>query len=234
MKLCSKCGKRKPIREFRPVGQQCKICLETMRKERRRRRKARLQRIWGFKWIIIAKVCGGCNQTLPLSSFHKHSGAPDGLSYKCKECSKSHRRKHYLENRDKALAQNREWAQENREQDRRIRSSRAARRYQEEPEYRLRHNLRKRISQVLHRGQKAGSAVEDLGCSVPELMVHLEAQFAERMNWDNYGSYWEVDHIKPLAAFDLTNREQFLQATHFTNLQPLTGEENRLKSDMHR
>ncbi len=60
-------------------------------------------------------------------------------------------------------------------------------------------------------------------------MSHLESQFREGMSWDNYGPYWEVDHIIPLAAFDLTSREQFLQATHYLNLQPLTGEENRLK-----
>jgi hypothetical protein len=45
------------------------------------------------------------------------------------------------------------------------------------------------------------------------------------MTWDNYGER-HVDHIRPLSSFDLTVREEFLQACHFTNLQPLWAEEN--------
>ena len=25
------------------------------------------------------------------------------------------------------------------------------------------------------------------------------------MNWENYGSSWHVDHVKPCSLFDLTN-----------------------------
>ena len=41
------------------------------------------------------------------------------------------------------------------------------------------------------------------------------------MTWGNYGKFWEIDHILPLASFDLTDREQFLRSIHWTNLQPL-------------
>lgn len=34
-----------------------------------------------------------------------------------------------------------------------------------------------------------------------------------------------------LASFDLTNREQFLQAAHYTNLQPMWAADNIRKSD---
>ena len=75
-----------------------------------------------------------------------------------------------------------------------------------------------------------GSAVRDLGCSVEELKRHLEKQFQPKMNWENYGLYgWHIDHIKPLVNFDLTNREQFLEACHYTNLQPLWAEDNLSK-----
>lgn len=75
---------------------------------------------------------------------------------------------------------------------------------------------------------KVGSAVSDLGCSIDELKIHLEAQFyphpmtGEEMTWDNYGLYgWHIDHIEPLDSFELEDRAQFLQAAHYTNLQPL-------------
>ncbi len=75
---------------------------------------------------------------------------------------------------------------------------------------------------------KIGSAVRDLGCSVSELMAHLEIKFQPGMTWENWGS-WHIDHIKPLASFDLTNREQFLIACHYTNLQPLWASDNLAK-----
>lgn len=91
--------------------------------------------------------------------------------------------------------------------------------------FRLAINLRSRLNNALKGSFKAGSSVSDLGCSIPELRVYLEARFAQGMSWDNYGQ-WHIDHVKPLAKFDLTDREQFLQACHYTNLQPLWMEEN--------
>jgi hypothetical protein len=74
------------------------------------------------------------------------------------------------------------------------------------------------------------SAVRDLGCSVENLRLHLEALFTSGMSWDNYGrGGWEIDHITPLSAFDLTDPAQALRAVHFTNLQPLWAAENLSK-----
>lgn len=84
-------------------------------------------------------------------------------------------------------------------------------------------------------GARAGSAVRDLGCSIEELRKHLEAQFKPGMTWDNYGRKkgqrcWEIDHIVPLASFDLSDREQLLRAVNWRNLQPLWTDENLRKS----
>jgi len=46
------------------------------------------------------------------------------------------------------------------------------------------------------------------------------------MSWDNYGSYWHIDHIRPCASFDLTDPEQQKDCFDFTNLQPLEAKEN--------
>lgn len=98
--------------------------------------------------------------------------------------------------------------------------------------FKLSYYLRDRLRKAILGNQKAGSAVRDLGCTVPELKQHLESKFQEGMNWENHGMYgWHIDHIIPLASFDLTDREQFLKACHYTNLQPLWAEDNLSKGD---
>lgn len=60
--------------------------------------------------------------------------------------------------------------------------------------------------------------------------MYLEGQFREGMSWDNWGiAGWHIDHKVPLAFFDLTDREQFLQAVHYSNLQPMWALENTQK-----
>ena len=78
--------------------------------------------------------------------------------------------------------------------------------------------------------QKSGSAVEDLGCSIEYLKIHLERMFFPGMSWENYGKGgWSIDHIVPLCQFDLTNKVLFKKACHYTNLQPLWEEDNSSK-----
>ena len=99
-------------------------------------------------------------------------------------------------------------------------------------QYKLRVYLRNRLRTAIKNKQKTGSAVRDIGCSVYELKLHLEKQFKSGMTWDNWTpAGWHIDHIVPLASFDLTDREQFLKACHYTNLQPLWAKENLAKRD---
>ena len=99
-------------------------------------------------------------------------------------------------------------------------------------QYKLSHNLRLRLHSAIKNNQKIGSAVKDLGCTIDELKTYLESKFQSEMTWDNWTiDGWHIDHIKPLASFNLTNKQQFLEACHYTNLQPLWAKDNRLKSD---
>ena len=51
------------------------------------------------------------------------------------------------------------------------------------------------------------------------------------MSWSNWGKVWELDHIIPLHKFDLTDREQFVKACHYTNLQPMWAKDNLSKNN---
>lgn len=68
-----------------------------------------------------------------------------------------------------------------------------------------------------------------VGCSPNYLREHIEKQFLEGMNWENYGFYgWHIDHKIPLSS--AKNEEEILKLFHYTNLQPLWAEENLRKN----
>jgi hypothetical protein len=48
------------------------------------------------------------------------------------------------------------------------------------------------------------------------------------MTWGNHGE-WHIDHIRPLRSFDLTVRDQVLEACNWSNLQPLWAIDNLRK-----
>jgi hypothetical protein len=99
-------------------------------------------------------------------------------------------------------------------------------------QYRLRHNLRSRLSLITKKTIKHGSAVKDLGCTIQELKLYLESKFLPGMTWENYGLHgWHIDHVAPLSSFDLTNPEELKKACHYSNLQPLWAKDNIRKSN---
>lgn len=98
--------------------------------------------------------------------------------------------------------------------------------------FKLQSSLRHRLWDALKHNFKSGSAVQDLGCTIPELKIYLENQFELGMTWQNWSPFgWHIDHKQALTNFDLTDREQFLKACHYTNLQPMWWLENIRKSN---
>ncbi len=153
-----------------------------------------------------------------------------------RDCAKRHKesrkiyRKGYVQsNREKVRAYNISYLREYSKKNRKALSAKQLQLYHSDIQVRLRMNLRTRLGQAI-RKNRAGSAVRDLGCSIAELRLYLESKFTIGMSWDNYG-FWHIDHIQPLSSFDLTNREQFLTACNYRNLQPLWAVDNLKKSN---
>jgi hypothetical protein len=94
----------------------------------------------------------------------------------------------------------------------------------------LAHNLRARFHDALKRQKltKNSSVLQLTGCNISEVKKHITSLFQNGMNWKNYGE-WEIDHIIPIASFDLRDCEQQKKCFNFTNLQPLWKEDNRKK-----
>lgn len=101
--------------------------------------------------------------------------------------------------------------------------------------FKLACNLRNRLGKAIKFNYKIGSAIKDLGCTIKQLKQHLQNQFQKGMTWNNWAPKgWHIDHIIPLCQFDLSNREEFLKANHYTNLQPLWVKEHNIKSSIER
>lgn len=105
--------------------------------------------------------------------------------------------------------------------------------YKNDLNYRILDILRSRLNSAIRRkGKKHNSAIKLVGCSINTLQKHLEKQFKDGMNWNNYGFYgWHIDHIIPCSSFDLTNIEQQKICFHYTNLQPLWAKDNLSKGN---
>lgn len=201
-----------------------------------------------------SKRCSGCGETKLAAAFHRKTATKDGLQTYCKLCQGAHQRGWTQANYAHALELHRMYRQDHptmaRDSMRRSRerdpepSRRATRKYrrahraeirdrqrarkQRDTMHRLTCNIRNRLSKAIRGGYKAGSAIRDLGCSVEALMLYFSKLFTSGMSWDNYGE-WQIDHIIPLASFDLTDPVQVKRACHYTNLQPLWAEDNARK-----
>jgi len=74
------------------------------------------------------------------------------------------------------------------------------------------------------------TVLELLGCSRDELKNLLEKKFTKNMTFENYGE-WEIDHIRPLASFNLKSIDEIKICFNHNNIQPLWKSENRSKKD---
>jgi hypothetical protein len=137
-----------------------------------------------------------------------------------KQCSnrREYQRKYRLKNREALNAYQRKWLKLKRVN---------------EPKFRIDHNLGTAMWKSL-KEKKAGLKWEKLiGYTADDLMKHLEKLFNDKMNWGNYGSYWAIDHRKPVTLFKYETVDDvgFKECWSLINLQPLEKLENIRKNN---
>ena len=135
------------------------------------------------------------------------------------------------ENRKKNSKHHKEYAKNYFQKNKKSILKKRKERFKRDPKAKIAAVLRTRLYEAVTKksGGSKGGMTHLLGCSVDNLLKHLENQFIEGMTWDNHGD-WHIDHIKPCVAFDLTDPEQQRECFHYTNLQPLWAEENLQKA----
>lgn len=183
-----------------------------------------------------------------------------GICYKCKQKQMlkdwenhktriiKHNKKSYLKHKNKRLYISKLWAKNNIEKSKQIKQKwrknnqikikKFNKKYglemRQNPFYRLSKNTSKAIWAFLN-GLKGFRHWEDIiGYKFNDLKIRLEKQFTPEMTWNNYGSYWEIDHIIPLNYFKSLNLDTdtlIRKAWHLQNLRPLNKIENNRKQD---
>ena len=192
-----------------------------------------------FLLLIQIKKCTKCGI---IGKHTKHKGRKDGLQTRCVACTKDYDSRHYEENRDAILAQQKEYCEENRDAKRAYQkeynsrpetkqkiNARQRTRYATDPAYRTRENLRRALQKFL-KGAKNGRKTFDIvGCTSEELTEYLEqAMSPETRAALEAGEKIDVDHIIPQHApgIDFTNDAHVRAMYHYTNLQSLDRSTN--------
>lgn len=182
------------------------------------------------------KTCSKCGKALGLSFFRLCTYSNGTTYYKsvCKECEKEYAREYVGSHREERSAyqkdfvtQNpqyiRSWKLKNREKIRKQERNRRA----TDANFKLKKNVSRAISHVMKKGGE--TTFKYLPYTVQELKEHLEKQFDSHMTWENYGTYWHVDHIVPHSTFQYTlmKDESFQKCWGLSNLRPLEAKQNQ-------
>lgn len=214
-KKCSKCGAEKALCEFWKdkdkkdgLRSACKACVKAYREANKEK---------------IAK------RHKAYLKANKEKIREQQKAYR--EKNKSHRKKNqkiYREaNKEKKRAYDRKR--------RKLRAAQERERKRKDPAYKLRCLVSTRVWDALKNqsATKGGKTFSALPYAPSDLVEHLEKQFDETMTWENYGDYWEVDHIYPqsLLPYDSLDHPNFQKCWALDNLQPLEKSENRAKSN---
>ena len=179
-----------------------------------------------YSALPVEKVCTGCRQLLPISMyyFRRATGKP---MPECKACVSA---------RPKPERQ-REYERKTRIRPghyKRVAARLTARR-RSDPLFKLAANLRQAVRNAVKLGAKKDApTLKLIGCSVEEFRAHIEDQWRHGMSWANWGQRsddWQLDHIRPVSSFDLSDSAELRKCFHFTNFQPLWTYENARKRD---
>lgn len=190
------------------------------------------------------KTCSACKVSMEVSNFFKDKYKKDGLGSQCKLCHKKscanwdrtlyitdYMKKYRSKNKEKCNSIRKKYVNHNKAECYKKTQIYIKNRVKTDPQFKLRTLLRSRLSAALRNKAKQGSSVRDLGMSIKDFLVYLNVDCFHRYGIPYTGNekLFHIDHIRPLASFDLTNKEELLKAIRWDNLQVLTVEQNLSK-----
>jgi len=187
------------------------------------------------------KLCRKCDSIKPITDFPRAGTLSGGrVCYRneCKVCNREDQKARYHKNPEKHLQRLKEYRRNFTEEQKQARREYALKlhhlKYESCPQYALRHRYRSNVHMSLTRAEaskhKHKHTIELLGCTFEKFRDYIESLFVAGMSWDNRDE-WHLDHIHPVASFDLTDPKQVEECFHYTNMQPLWADLNLHKRD---
>lgn len=193
------------------------------------------------------KKCTRCAEVKPVEDFNtiKRTGR---LRPECRECSLFMSRRYKAQNSDKIGIYNKEYKAEHKEETSVYNSvynveNRAAiqkrqtaqhrERKKVDPNYKISGELRAALrNYVGSEGKNSKKLMERLlGCTWEQFKPWFEYQFDDTMTFFNHGKIgWEIDHVVPCCAFDLTDENQQLICFNWANSRPMDSTANKSKN----
>jgi hypothetical protein len=129
-------------------------------------------------------------------------------------------KQYYFKNKIKLNAASKRWREKNPEKAR----TAYKKWFERKPEARIAQMVRSRLYKIMGRkALKEKSVFNICGCSYETLRRHIERQFEPGMSWENRSRVWHVDHKIPISLFE---KDQIVQANHFSNLRPMFARKN--------
>ena len=195
------------------------------------------------------RTCSACGEDKPLDSFtwRKREGV---YRRQCKSCRKTARHLRYQKNKERVLAQSREYYAQNTKQCRQARRAyyqrnrsaykkRALKWYRNNPEKaaEMARNwrqteygaLRTALDSLRKRVRGVSESRADLPYSAEQLRQRLEMNMQAGMTWANYGSEWHIDHKKPVRRFYEQGISDPAIVNALSNLRPMWAADNLKK-----
>ncbi len=228
-KKCLKCNNEKPLCDFRQGINTCKKCINEYDKIRKKNKRLELN-------SNTFKICLLCDENKCLLDFAKlkksndinvcKSCYPEYLIWQKSEYHKNNYAEYYQKNKEKIIEKSSNWNKNNK--DKVYESKKKYREvHKDEINFRLKENLSCRLRSLI---KKNGNTLIDfIGCSIDFLKKWFEFNFDDNINWQNYGTYWQVDHVTPCASYDFKIQENIYKCWNWSNLVPLEKKANARK-----
>jgi|688.fasta_scaffold290625_2 hypothetical protein len=143
------------------------------------------------------------------------------------EKEKKRRKKYYQDNIDREREKRKKYYHLNKDEERKKNNNWRKEKMKTDGFFRMKRRLRDRIRDYM-KGEYISKKTSDIvGLDYNDFKNYISGMFTEGMCWENYGK-WHLDHIKPLCT--AKSIEEVYLLNHYTNLQPLWGDDNLKKN----
>jgi len=206
-KSCNKCKNRVDTSLFSENKKICNNCIDIM----------------NYELLSKKKLCNKCGLEKDIDRFNKNI---------CYDCYNKYRNYRISTGLSKKYPTNKSvmktWRENNKERLREYRNNYSKDKYNNDIEHKLKVVCRSFIRRCLY-SKNNERTFDVLGYDTNKLRIRLEFQFTSEMSWSNYGSYWNIDHKKPLSLFSKDTPISTINA--LCNLKPVVKEFNYSKQN---